>query len=55
MSSTADPKDITRPMGQQDLARVQREMEARRLAMLKVMEDSDAKLKSLLRSNQPSQ
>ena len=54
MPSTHDQKVTTRHMGQEDLVRIQREMEARRVAMLKLMQDSEAKHKSLLRAARPA-
>jgi hypothetical protein len=55
MSSTHDQKAGVGMEGRQDIAQIQKDMEARRQAMLKAMDDSKAKFKSLLRTNQPGQ
>ena len=52
MSAINDPKAKFRLLDEQEVVQIQKDMEARRLDMLKLMEDSKAKLKSLLRTNQ---
>ncbi|HEV3272671.1 MAG TPA: hypothetical protein VGZ93_10870 [Candidatus Methylacidiphilales bacterium] len=51
MSSTHQQKARIRPLGEHEVAQMQKEMEARRKTMVKLMEDSEAKLKLLLRAN----
>jgi len=48
-------ESLPSPTDTRDVAQIQKEMETRRLAMLKLMEDSKARLQSLLRANPPPQ